>query len=115
LLLLGDTARLGGSVGRAQAAYLAARKKLPGGDRTAYGLGLLAFDQQKNFGEAARWFRTYLGEQPQGSLRREALGRLMEAWQRSGDTGGAHRVAQEYLDKYPAGPHAALARRLASE
>ena len=115
LLLLGDTARLGGRVGRAEAAYLAARKKLPGGDRTAYGLGLLAFDQQKNFGEAARWFRIYLGEQPQGSLRREALGRLMEAWQRSGDTGDAHRVAQEYLDKYPAGPHAALARRLASE
>jgi len=115
LLLLGDTARLGGRVARAEAAYLAARQKLPGGDRTAYGLGLLAFDQQKSFGEAARWFRTYLAEQPQGSLRREALGRLMEALQRSGDTGGAHRVAQEYLDKYPAGPHAALARRLAAE
>jgi TolA-binding protein len=115
LLLLGDTARLAGRTARARAAYLAARKKLPEGDRTAYGLGLLAFDQQKNFGEAARWFRAYLGEQPQGSLRREALGRLMEALQRSGDTGGAHRVAQEYLDKYPAGAHAALARRLASE
>ena len=112
---MGDTARLGGRAARARAAYLAARKKLPDGDRTAYGLGLLAFDQQRNYGEAARWFRTYLGEQPQGSLRREALGRLMEALQRSGDAGGAHRVAQEYLDKYPAGAHAALARRLASE
>jgi hypothetical protein len=115
LLLLGDTARLGGRTDRARAAYLGARKKLPRGDRTAYGLGLLAFDQQRNFGEAARWFTIYLAEQPQGSLRREALGRLMEALQRSGDTGGAHRAAQEYLDKYPAGSHAALARRLASE
>jgi TolA-binding protein len=115
LLLLGDTARLGGRAARARAAYLVARKKLPGGDRTAYGLGLLAFDHQKNLGEAARWFKTYLAEQPHGSLRREALGRLMEALQRSGDTGGAHRVAQEYVEKYPGGAHAALARRLASE
>jgi TolA-binding protein len=115
LMLLGDTARLSGRTAWARTAYLSARDKLPGGDRTAYGLGLLAFDQERNFADAAHWFRTYLSEQPQGSLRREALGRLMEALQRSGDTGGAHRVAQEYLETYPAGSHAALARRLAAE
>jgi transmembrane sensor len=115
LMLLGDTARLSGRTAWARKAYLSARDKLPSGDRTAYGLGLLAFDQQRNFADATRWFRTYLSEQPQGSLTREALGRLMEALQRSGDTDGAHRVAQSYLEKYPSGSHAALARRLAAE
>jgi TolA-binding protein len=115
LMLLGDTARLSGRTAWARTAYISAREKLPRGDRSAYGLGLLAFDQQRNYVDAARWFRTYLSEQPQGSLTREALGRLMEALQRSGDTSGAHRVAQKYLEKYPAGSHAALARRLAAE
>jgi transmembrane sensor len=108
---LGDIARLAGHPTEARRAYLQARTA-PGTSMAAYGLGLTAFDQAHNYPEAAKWFRTYLRERPGGALRREALGRLMEALRRSGDLTGARRVAQQYLEDYPSGTHAPLARRL---
>jgi hypothetical protein len=112
LLTLGDAARWNGSAVRAEQAYTAAHRKLPGGGRASYGLGLVAFDQRGDFLRAARHFETYLREQPNGSLRAEATGRLMEAWQRAGHLGEARRVAKEYLARYPQGPQAARARQL---
>ena len=112
LLLLGDAARLAGSAARARQAYLAAREKMAGGDRSAYGIGLVAFDQDHDYGEAAKWFETYLREHATGSLRREAAGRLLEALQRSGQSDKASQFAQSYLAEFPAGPHAPLARQL---
>jgi transmembrane sensor len=114
LLALGDAARLAGNASRARQAYLAARDKIPGGGRASYGLGLLAFDQQLDFGEAARWFEAYVSGHPGGALRREAEGRLIEAWQRAGDSDKARRAAARYLLDYPTGAHAALARQLTS-
>jgi hypothetical protein len=114
LLSLGDAARLAGNPSRARQAYLAARDKIPGGGRATYGLGLLAFDQQLDFGEAARWFEAYVSGHPGGALRREAEGRLIEAWQRAGDSDKARRAASRYLVDYPSGDHAALARQLTS-
>ncbi len=115
LLQLGDVARFAGSVKRARQAYTAARAKLPGGSRSAYGLGLTAFEQERDFATAARWFETYLAEQPQGDLRREAQGRAMEAWQRAGERARARASAQEYLRQYPSGAQAPLARQLAAD
>jgi TolA-binding protein len=112
LLTLGDTARWSGSASRAEQAYAAARSKLPGGGRASYGLGLVAFEQRGDFSRAARHFETYLREQPNGSLRAEATGRLMEAWQRAGQLGEARRVAKEYLARYPRGAQAARAKQL---
>jgi TolA-binding protein len=112
LLALGDAARLSGSAGRAEQAYAAARSKLPGGGRASYGLGLVEFDQRGNFVRAARYFETYLREQPAGALRAEATGRLMEAWQRAGRTGDARQVAEQYLARYPQGPQAGRAKQL---
>jgi len=112
LLTLGDTARLAGSAARAREAYLAARGKLPGGGRATYGLGLTAFDQQGDFATAARWFETYLSEQPSGTLRAEASGRLLESLSRSGQTARARQVSEQYLSRYPKGAHAALARQI---
>jgi hypothetical protein len=112
LLTLGDTARFAGHPARAREAYLAARVKLPGAGRTAYGLGLLAFDQQRNFVEAARWFDMYLREQPEGGLRCEAQGRSMEAWQRAGEHAKALPMATQYLRDCPRGTQAPLARQL---
>ncbi|HEY3592217.1 MAG TPA: FecR domain-containing protein [Polyangiaceae bacterium] len=114
LQLLGDAARLSGNVARAREAYSAARDKLPQGGRTAYSLGLLAFDRDGDFAGAAQWFDRYLREQPEGSLRREAEGRLMEAWQRAGAHDKARAAAIEYLRDYPNGTQAALARELAN-
>jgi transmembrane sensor len=112
LVTLGDVARFAGDAVRARRAYIGARTKLKQGGRSAFGLGLVAFDQERNFADAARWFRTYLAEQPRGALRREALGRLMEALSRSGDAADAREVAGQYLSSYPDGSHAALAREL---
>ena len=112
LLALGDAARLSGSAARAEQGYTAARSKLPSGGRASYGLGLVAFDQRGDFVRAARYFDAYLREQPAGSLREEATGRLMEAWQRAGRAGEARQVAERYLARYPQGPQAARARQL---
>jgi hypothetical protein len=91
---------------------MAARGKLPGGGRSAYGLGLTAFDQERDFTGAARWFETYLAEQSEGDLRREAAGRAMEAWQRAGARDKARVAALGYLQQYPNGTQAPLARQL---
>ncbi len=112
LLALADAARLAGSAPRAEQAYSAARSKLSGGGRASYGLGLVAFDQRGDFTTAARWFETYLREQPSGSLRAEATGRLLEALQRSGQRDKARTLAQQYLTQYPHGAQAALAQQL---
>jgi hypothetical protein len=112
LLVLGDTARLADNSARSRQAYLCARGKLPGGGHSAYGLGLLAFDHEHDFTGAAQWFEVYLREQADGKLRREAEGRLMEAWQRAGDESKARAVASQYLREYPNGTHAPLARQL---
>ena len=112
LLALGDAARLAGSAARAEQAYTAARGKLPGGGRASYGLGLVAFDQRGDFAGAARWFQTYLREQPGGSLRAEATGRLLESLHRAGRQQEARKLAEQYLSRYPNGAQAPLARQL---
>jgi hypothetical protein len=113
LLQLGDVARLAGNGSRARDAYLAARPKLVGGGRSAYVLGLTAFDNERDFPTAARWFETYLAEQPAGELRREASARRMEAWQAAGDRDRGRAAARDYLRDYPDGAQAAMARALA--
>jgi TolA-binding protein len=115
LLELGDAARLSGRPDRAIHALLALRGRYPADPRraaAAFMLGKIAFDQTRNYAQAAEWFRTSIREQPGGSLVREASGRLLEALQKSGDTMGARRAAQDYLARYPGGPHMDLARSL---
>jgi ferric-dicitrate binding protein FerR (iron transport regulator) len=112
LLALADAARVSGSAARAEQAYTAAHSKLPGGGRASYGLGLVAFDQRGDFMRAVRYFEAYLREQPNGSLRAEATGRLMEAWQRAGHVSEARRIAEQYLARYPQGPQAVRAKQL---
>lgn len=114
-LVLADAARLAGSATRATQAYAAARAKLPGGGRATYGLGLVAFDQRGDFATAAKWFETYLREQPSGPLRAEATGRLMESLHRSQQSARASAVAAQYLARYPSGAQAALARKLTAQ
>jgi ferric-dicitrate binding protein FerR (iron transport regulator) len=113
LLLLGDSARFAGSPKRAEHALGLVRKRAVGSHEAAmaaFALGRLASSEQANFGAAARWFQTYLREEPGGRLAREAMGRLIESQSAAGDTAGARLTASAYLAKYPAGPHAGLAR-----
>ncbi len=115
LMALADAARLAGNGARAIEALAAIRRRFPGHPHAAtaaFVLGRAAFDQRGAYGEAARWFSLYLQEQPGGSLAREALGRLMECRERSGDRAGAREAAERYLAAYPSGAHADKAKRL---
>jgi TolA-binding protein len=112
---LADTARLAGRLDRAGQAYRALRQRFAGQElasTAAFSLGRMAFDQQRAYADAARWFEVYLHERPNAPLAREARGRLMEALVRTGDRARAARVAEQYLGLHPDGPHAELARQL---
>lgn len=114
LLTLGSTARLAGSSARAREAYLAARRRFPNSVEaaiSAFSLGRLASDAG-HATDAIGWFKSYLTEQPNGPLAREAAGRLIELLRQTGDTVRAREAAESYLKWYPMGPHAALARSL---
>jgi len=116
LALLADAARLAGDLARATAVLGALRRRFAGSPQAAqaaFTLGRIAFDRRGAYGEAARWFGAYLAEAPSGPLAREAAGRRMEALSRSSDAAGARAAAEQYLGRYPSGPHAELARRLA--
>jgi transmembrane sensor len=113
LLLLGYTARFAGSLKRAeQALQLVQSRPLAGHEAamSAFTLGRIAYDDRRNYADAARWFRSYLRDEPSGGLAREAAGRLIEAQKAAGDVAAARESASAYLSKYPVGPHAALAR-----
>ena len=115
LSLLGDTARLAQRPVDALAAYQALRSRASGSaaaKQAAFSIAKVHFDQRAAYAEAARWFRTYLAEQPGGPFAREAEGRLMESLSRSGDRAGAKLAAGRYLAKYPTGPHERVARQL---
>jgi transmembrane sensor len=115
LLQLGDGARLSGSPAAAKQALMRLRNDFAGDARraaAAFALGKIAFDQTRAYAEAAEWFATSIREQPGGSLVREAAGRLIEARRRAGDDAAARRAAEDYLARYPDGPHADLARSL---
>jgi transmembrane sensor len=115
LLLLGDTARFAGSPKRAEQALLMVRARSAGKHEAAmaaFTLGRIAYDERRRYADAARWFQSYLAEEPGGGLAREAAGRLIEAEKAAGDIAAARQSASAYLRQYPAGPHAALARGL---
>ncbi|RYZ01818.1 MAG: tetratricopeptide repeat protein [Myxococcales bacterium] len=117
LALLGDTARFAGKPADALTAYQALRSRASGSagaKQAAFSIARVHFDQRAAYADAARWFRTYLAEQPGGPFAREAEGRLMEALSRSGDRAGARQVASGYVERYPRGPHERVARQLLS-
>jgi TolA-binding protein len=117
LLALADAARLFGPRARAIAALRTLRQRFPGtmdAGTAAFKLGLVAFEKDHAYAEAARWFETCLREQPSGPLMGDSVGRLMEARLRGGDLSGARSDAQQYLRRFPEGPYASEARGILS-
>lgn len=115
LSLLADVARFGGSSEQSLKALGAVRRRFSGSSAAAaaaFAIARIHFDQRAAYADAARWFRTYLKEQPRGPLAREAQGRLMEALVRLGSRAEARALALAYLEQNPNGPHARLARSL---
>ena len=116
LALLGDAARLDADLDLATEAYTQLRSRHPGSSEStlaAVSLGRMAFDQQQDLEQAARWLRVALEEDPDGPLAREALGRLMEAERTLGHRSLARELASDYLRRFPDGPHASTAAQLA--
>jgi len=111
LIDLGAAARALGDA-RAGSIYSVARSRFPGTDAAAdaaFLLGRMQFHSGA-YRSSATWFATYLRERPDGRLAREAAGRLVEAYHRSEDRERARAAAEQYLRRYPNGPHAALSR-----
>lgn len=108
LMSLARASRLAGRAGLAKRALLQVRAKAPASHQAATAAFLLG--RAAAPGEAAKWFSSYLREQPTGLLAREASGRLIESLHRAGQFTAAQDAARRYLARYPAGPHAAFAR-----
>jgi transmembrane sensor len=109
LIALARASRFAGRMDVAQKALTVCRARFAGSPQAAMSAFLLG--RSANGAKAAEWFSTYLREQPGGALAREALGRLIEAHQASGDHVSGRAAAERYLKSYPDGPHATLARQ----
>ncbi|NUP08906.1 MAG: tetratricopeptide repeat protein [Polyangiaceae bacterium] len=118
LVSLSDVARFAGRPAHASAALNELRKRFPkdpAAADAAFLLGRMAFDQRGAPSSAAVWFETYLREKPSGAFAREAMGRLLECYQKNGSNEAARTLAMQYVASYPKGPHAELARRIVDE
>ena len=114
LLLLGDSARLGGAPSRANIAYRGVRERFadtPAAAQAAFLLGRLAM-RTGDPGSGAAWFERSIAEDSDGPYAMVARGRLIDAYRRAGNEVAARRSALDYLDAHPSGPHANLARSL---
>jgi hypothetical protein len=108
-----DRARYEGRVGEARSLLLDLRARHPDTDearRAAYHLGVLALEAQRAPQVAARWFEIALQESPDGPLRRECLGRRVQALHAAGDLTAARSAADRYLREDPDGAFAPFAR-----
>jgi hypothetical protein len=118
VVALGDAARLMGRLDLARRALLAERSRFSrsgAAKDAAFFLGRLADDHEHAPGSALPWYETYLSEAPDGHFAAEAFGRKMIAISKQSGRAAAKPVALEYLKRFPAGPHAAAARELASD
>jgi transmembrane sensor len=116
LLRLADVARFARRPERAAAALDAARRRFPDTDAAAmaaFERGRMAFARGAHR-DAIPWFATYLRERPDGSIAREATGRLMESQHEAGQAAAAQATAGRYVARWPEGPDADLARSLAA-
>jgi hypothetical protein len=108
LYALADAARLAGRSARARQALVALRTRHGERGRTAFLLGRMAAENGDR-PDAIRWLEAYVRESPRGALEEAALGRLVEL-HRESDPARARILAAQYLDRYPSGTYAELAR-----
>ncbi|MDD5309948.1 MAG: hypothetical protein PHU25_21735, partial [Deltaproteobacteria bacterium] len=113
---LADAARYAKKGDVTARALLAFRSRFASSQKTrvaAFLLGRASMELTHDAAGAQRWFETYLAEDPNGPLAEEALGRLIDAGNRAGDTERARKAAVEYLKRHPGGVFTELARSAA--
>ena len=116
LVALSDAARYTGNSSLARDALVSQRKRYPSSadaKNAAFLLGRIA-EGGGATGEAIDWYERYLSEAPRGAFAAEALGREMLATGRSRGPAAAAEVARKYLQRFPGGPYADQARKLAA-
>jgi TolA-binding protein len=115
LALLADAARYTGRTAVARRALLSQRERFGRSARAidaAFMLGRL--QESTDPDGAARWYDQYLEDAPRGTYAAEALGRKMMLVERLRGAAAARPIAQEYVKKYPRGPHAKSAQTILS-
>ena len=112
LITLADAARYTRKYEMARQALLALRARFAGSDRAkdaAFFLGRLAEVGPASSDAALTWYDTYLDEASRGPYASEALGRKLTLLVHR-DRQLAHRTAHTYLQRFPEGNQAELAR-----
>lgn len=113
LQVLADAARYArrGAVARRTLETTRGRfKDSPQAVLAAYMLGRVFDEQLSSPREAAAWLEVYLSEDPQGPLCEEAMGRRIDLYRRAGDAERAQQAARAYLERFPSGVFAGVAR-----
>jgi TolA-binding protein len=113
LTALADASRYTRRGDLARQALLRLRSRFPGTMRAseaAFFLGRLA-EVLSSPGDAVVWYETYLEESAHGPYAGEALGRKIALLARS-DRGRASGAARQYLERFPQGPQAKVAKSL---
>ena len=112
LITLADAARYTKKYETARQALLALRARFAGSNRAkdaAFFLGRLSEVEPASSDAALTWYDTYLAEADRGPYASEALGRKLTLLVRE-DPERAHKVARSYLQRFPQGNQAELAR-----
>jgi transmembrane sensor len=114
LTALADAARYLRRNDLARQALFGLRARFPGTARAsdaAFFLGRLAEHLPSSTSAAIAWYETYLTEAARGPYAGEALGREITLLART-DRARARQVARNYLERFPGGTQAELARSL---
>lgn len=114
LSALADAARYVGSYSLAKRVLTKQRSRFPGSQsacEAAFHLGRLAEDAGGDHVAAVLWYDRYLHEAPTGRFASESLGRKVVALARAGRNGAAVDTARAYLERFPSGAYARVARQ----
>lgn len=114
LVAVANAARFMGRATASREALEAIRHRFKGtyaAQSATYLMGRLAEPSSPK--EAIGWYLQYEREAPGGALLAEAAGRRLLMVQTVGDRSGAERLAHEYVARFPDGPYAGVARKIA--
>jgi transmembrane sensor len=114
LVAVANAARFMGRVTASREALEAIRRRFKGtyaAHSATYLMGRLTEPSSPR--EAIGWYLQYEREAPGGPLLAEAAGRRLLMVQAVGDRSGAERLAHEYVTRFPDGPYAGVARKIA--
>jgi TolA-binding protein len=114
LVTLAEAARFAKNTVRSRQALQAARTRFatdPQAEVATFLLGRLALEG-RDYVAAERHFRDYLTRNPRGPLTAEVHGRLLETLEDGGHHERARREATRYLEQFPHGSYATMAKKI---